>query len=848
MTAQVEVSFMQEAKESTTSVFSIINASCSYSGRLEDRVLFIDSLDIPAGEIVFLLGASGSGKSTLLETLGLMNKTLVDGEITFHGIQGEEFAFSSLWGADESGTSELRKRHFSFIFQYTNLMDNFTAYENISLSRMIKEEVHLSEVLPGASKLMEDVGLPLMAVDYEKEAVNLSGGQRQRVAFVRALNTPFSVLFGDEPTGNLDEHNANELMVQVRNSLKANQSAIIVSHDINLAIKHADRIIAISKNTEKGYGEVLPHNIFVRQNWASLTGDAAHNFRKTLSNFYSSGNSKKNELPEKGMTNNLVIPGDFSFDSLFLKREGTSLLGKRRINLLILSAILVLTFLAIGFANGSLSYLEEKLSSPFVNWLTLDIPAQRASDIDLISGKLNNAKLQTKYQIENVRFYTVWNIRFWNSKTGKSTMVRGRTVGFSEKSTEEPLVKEILSKRVAGAESGLTDSSRMSIIVTEKFLNELGYDPESGYVLMEYRASNPDTMLLVPIYVRSVVKEIPGRNEFLISEEFSMARTQPDLKDCPSTFDTRDQTKFRVFLKNATAEEAVTFRALLDKLLSQSPWDTLGVYTNEPFTHVSSFLKGVEFPFLMGRLDIYPDLREKLWETIVKAEEAQSFSDRLTRTYPYGIQTDEGCVQIRRFTDGVAIQFSRLDSIRSLSEYIANDPAFNPNASEGATGDKGIIALDLGKVQEKENFLFLSKVTRLGAYLLILLGAASVSLFVSNLLKMHLEKIKMNIGTFKAFGLAQNRILMIYFRIVLLFLGLAILISLTLSFLLGSIMSWMLSDKSLVSGEQPAYFMLFAMNTLLTILVLVGAVLFTARRVTRNMLLQTPGDLIYNRD
>ena len=180
----------------------------------------------------------------------------------------------------------LRKQHFSFNFQYTNLMENFSAYENVCLSRMIQDQVPLHLAAQEVKPLMDEVRLPKKEVTPETLAVNLSGGQRQRLAFVRALNTHFSVIFGDEPTGNLDEKNANDLMDILRENISEKQAAIIVSHDIDLAIEHADRIVVITKDPKKGYGEIHPQNIFERHKWKNYSQDELGEFRQTLQSFY----------------------------------------------------------------------------------------------------------------------------------------------------------------------------------------------------------------------------------------------------------------------------------------------------------------------------------------------------------------------------------------------------------------------------------------------------------------------------------------------------------------------------------------------------------------------------------
>ena len=121
------------------SLITVRDLICSYNLNPEDKVLHIRHLDIERGKIIFLLGASGSGKSTFLETLGLMNNTLSGGDIVLD--RGDrKFSFKELWNEPGKTTlTDVRRKNLSFIFQNTNLMENFTAYENICLSRMIKD-------------------------------------------------------------------------------------------------------------------------------------------------------------------------------------------------------------------------------------------------------------------------------------------------------------------------------------------------------------------------------------------------------------------------------------------------------------------------------------------------------------------------------------------------------------------------------------------------------------------------------------------------------------------------------------------------------------------------------------
>lgn len=235
-------------------LFTIENLRCTYDRPyVEGRsrvVLEIKKLQLYYGQKVFIVGESGIGKSTILETLGMMNDTIVPDATTrfvFHGTDGKDTDLCALWKADDNQLSEFRRRNYSFIFQNTNLMRNFTAYENVAYTRML-QGYSRSECFEGTCQVLADLGLG--HVDKYRMAQELSGGQQQRLAFARAILPDFTVLFGDEPTGNLDQDNARRVMLIISEKLdkQQNASAIIVSHDMNLATTFADVIIKIRKS------------------------------------------------------------------------------------------------------------------------------------------------------------------------------------------------------------------------------------------------------------------------------------------------------------------------------------------------------------------------------------------------------------------------------------------------------------------------------------------------------------------------------------------------------------------------------------------------------------------------
>lgn len=234
-------------------LFEIHNLRCSYDKHYREEqskvVLEIEDLIIPRGKKVFIVGESGIGKSTILETLGMMNNTIVPDSSTrflFYEASEKGLDLKEMWKKSDKKLSDFRLKHYSFIFQSTNLMRNFTAFENVAFTRMLQGFSRFS-CFRRTQKVLEDLGLE--HVDEQRMGQELSGGQQQRLAFARAILPNFTVLFGDEPTGNLDAENAVRVMEILNDKLQEHDgsSAIIVSHDMHLAVTFADVIVKIRK-------------------------------------------------------------------------------------------------------------------------------------------------------------------------------------------------------------------------------------------------------------------------------------------------------------------------------------------------------------------------------------------------------------------------------------------------------------------------------------------------------------------------------------------------------------------------------------------------------------------------
>lgn len=182
-------------------------------------------IHIAAGEIVSILGASGAGKTTLLQILGTLDKASA-GEVRING--------TSIHKLSERELSNFRNKNIGFVFQFHQLLPEFTALENCMLPALIGG-VSKSEAECEAEKIL---GFLDLSHRLQHKPSELSGGEKQRVAVARALINDPMVVFADEPSGNLDSKNQEDLMelfVSLRDQFK--QTFVIVTHDEHLSHK-----------------------------------------------------------------------------------------------------------------------------------------------------------------------------------------------------------------------------------------------------------------------------------------------------------------------------------------------------------------------------------------------------------------------------------------------------------------------------------------------------------------------------------------------------------------------------------------------------------------------------------
>ncbi|MCM1291947.1 MAG: ABC transporter ATP-binding protein [Prevotella sp.] len=197
------------------------------------RVLKNVSLTVNESEILAIVGPSGAGKTTLLQIAGTLDVPDT-GSVVYDGVE--------LTGLSDKKLSDFRNRNIGFVFQFHQLLPEFTALENVAIPAMIMGR-SMRESKSRAKELLELLGLNDR---LKHKPAQLSGGEKQRVAIARALVNDPKIVFADEPTGSLDTQNRNEIRVlisELRRSL--GQAFVVVTHDESVA-GIADRVVHLA--------------------------------------------------------------------------------------------------------------------------------------------------------------------------------------------------------------------------------------------------------------------------------------------------------------------------------------------------------------------------------------------------------------------------------------------------------------------------------------------------------------------------------------------------------------------------------------------------------------------------
>ncbi|HPR31956.1 MAG TPA: hypothetical protein PLK12_07670 [Prolixibacteraceae bacterium] len=515
-----------------------------------------------------------------------------------------------------------------------------------------------------------------------------------------------------------------------------------------------------------------------------------------------------------------AIPHDFKH--LFYRNETKELLGKKNKHFWLIVVILFFTFLAIGFSSGSMKYLKDKMEDPFVRSISAPIPGNNRT-IDRTIARYNSDSLKNYYRYDTIIAYNKWLAHFQgNLPESPNRGIEGRSIPFND-----PLVATILDPDInRSVGEPFLNENDISIVVTRNFLERLECSKDPAFV---YKKLTNNRLLPVPI--RAVVDKLPGeRIDFLATQYF-----YDNWDALGDRFLYKDNKKlYALAVIDTTQSER--FREACEQFFNRYYDEGGYLYVNmidvypHQFSHQPMYWLQVSFDFSE---DIRQEDIDDLYRQFRASEEIAAFmketglnDEELVQSYFPNQQNS----RYRRY-DYLAVNFYDLSKVEEFAEKFTEDAG---------------IKLEMAKIEQMKNYNFVSKLTSIMSIILIGFSVLMINIFLSNILSTHLNNIKMNIGTFKAFGIDIKRI---YIGMMYLFVLLPLMVSLLLAGIAGyaGLVYFVIQWISPFAVEKDLYFDLFNSYTLVSIIVLAIVNYYAFSRIINRIFRQTPGDLIYDR-
>ena len=510
---------------------------------------------------------------------------------------------------------------------------------------------------------------------------------------------------------------------------------------------------------------------------------------------------------------------------LLVKREYKVVLGKYCSNLFLLTLVMFATFMSIAFSHGSMIYLEEKMNDPFTLWV--DISSDRAeANLENLKDSLSQDAVKSRFGIEGVQSDIYYPITFADNK-GKSHYLRVRYV----EDINCALIDKILDEEnlVAGCRipSENLVKNTIGFIITEDMLHKLNYSVDSipAYInFLSYAGSVAELYGLnadgndnapAPVPLLAVVKRLPmGMDAFGTVNYISQ---QGD--DAFKLSNEEYHRRLLYFIENSPEE----FETAISSILPDSLKSGLSVVQLDDKQHLMTWQKGCIVQVYVGDevnspTSLYVDINKKILSLAA--------SSAAVRLYDYKLDSELSS----EYNDYLSIQFKDLTKIREFEQYAKNDD-FQ-------------VTVEMSQVNAKENFNSVSTMANILSWAMIAFAIVCIIMYIVNMMQNYFQKIKRNMGTFKAFGISSYKLIGVYMLIILVVLALAILIALAVTWLVEIL----LPEFGIMKDGVASYLALWNYKTFFSVLIVLLSTMFTIYFVMKKILGRTPGDLIYDRD
>lgn len=485
---------------------------------------------------------------------------------------------------------------------------------------------------------------------------------------------------------------------------------------------------------------------------------------------------------------------------ILVQNESKVLEGHKKMNTLILAGILLLSFIGLGHSVGGLKELRKRMNNPFTNWVHLPISTSDYKTSEDLQKFFAPKNVRDSFLIDTIRGYKRDAYRFISHDGNIMQYKRSRTID-----PEEQLLIEILKPSnviLSKIKENLTDEfGQCWIIVKKESLEQLQDSidiSQMTHLHLSLTWSGENTFsLYLPIV--SVVNDLPDHADFVISEHLDGLLDK-----------SIEETNFINI--NTTSDWS---------FLSEEQY---GIDDLQPLFTDSLKIADIDVETItMNGADL--NVHKVYMEQPVSLEVKFNLQKKLSSKYPIKPYHDFECnigeqLEVEK-AQYLAISFTDLQHVRKFRDFIKYQFGFD---------------ISLNQVEDKENFSLVATLTLLLAFILFLISMTGVIIFIVNLLIAHFDKIQNNLGTFKAFGLSNEKLLSDYTYITLLFFGRSLGFAILGVSIYAAIMFVIKGSFNLLHWSFPV-----------VVVVILGIVYLVIQRIIKNKLSKTPGDLIYNR-
>ena len=491
-----------------------------------------------------------------------------------------------------------------------------------------------------------------------------------------------------------------------------------------------------------------------------------------------------------------------SFIQVFGLPELNSIM-KNWMGMLFLLFMVVLSFWCIGFSAGSDRHLEEKMNSPFVRFVSVELPTEisyNEEKMESLEKWLDHARTKEIYHFGNYN-YVAFRAIFFQSSEGKARMAKMRSVGPTEELYDFLFDKD----NVITTSSVSLAHSPWSIVITEEFLKTLGYSIKNAPGYINYLLFSSGVDIEIPLAIAAIVRQLPndcqviGTNKLYTSIEGRLGFQNPIYPDLSA-----HKLYYRIFVESIDREE---IEVLLQESFSYAFIEERETYKPGVTIEFSNLTEGKRIENLLKN------------EYIV--HRIYNYDSPNYPTYNY-----------RRTYDNLVVQFSDLEKIDIFHEELM---------------DRHKLTIDMNSIEAKDNFLLFSKIS---AVLSIILSSFSVVFIITYLTRIiieHIDRNSKNLGTLKAFGLSNMNIGWIYSGISSLIIITIFLISFFIASIIGITISPIALEMYGINSDSVTELFILRMNYYMVLLFVVVPLIITSLLIYFKIKNQTPGDLIYER-